>query len=91
MRSSMDTLLTVGAIGAVLVWMAWSLFSIFPKDDAVKNRVTELTPVNERSSIDVHVLEKGVIQDIGSWRVFGPRPVAANAGTLNRNNPFEGI
>ncbi len=57
----------------------------------VDSQVADITPVEEKTTVDAQILSKPIVAEIENYRTFGTQPVQADPANLNRVNPFDNL
>lgn len=87
-NASLVRIIFIVLVFGLLVYGFWSTRAT---TELVSAKVNEITPANEKKTVNPRILEEKIVTDIETYRIFGDRPVRAADGTLSRPNPFDGI
>ncbi len=86
-----NTIIAIVVIAITVILLGYSLTQTSASSADVQARVDTLTPPDEKKPVNTGILDDTSFQKIEKLKTFGQRPVGADAGSLDRPNPFEGI
>ncbi len=73
----------------VIIGVGYGVYVTNGSDLEVENQLAEITPTEERITVDPQILSRPVVSEVENYRTFGEQPVKANPAALNRVNPFD--
>lgn len=89
----MKTLNVVVTIISVLIVIAvgYAVFTTNGTEAEVEVQAADITPAEERTTVDANILNDAVVKEVETFRTFGTQPVQPNAALLDRVNPFDNL